>query len=67
MMILHHVLNDVTLAFEVLDFGHFGEFWQELELLAEWGVDDLAVGTVVELCADVVLDEDVDLGVGVDR
>jgi hypothetical protein len=54
MMVLHHVLNDVALAFEVFDFGHLGKFGLELELFAQRGVDDLAVGAVVELGADVV-------------
>ena len=47
MMVLHHVLNYVALAFEVFDFGHLGEFGRQLELLANGRVDDFAVGSIV--------------------
>jgi hypothetical protein len=65
-MIFHHVLNYVALAFQVLDFCHFGVFGQQFKFLAQRGVDNLAVGPIVELSADIVLDQDVDFGVRVD-
>ena len=63
MMIFHHVLNDVALALQILDFGHFGVFGQQFEFLAQRGVDNLAVGPIVEFSADIVLDQDVYFGV----
>lgn len=63
MMIFYHILDDVALALQILDFGHFGVFGQQFEFLAQRGVDNLAVGPIVEFSADIVLDQDVDFGV----
>jgi hypothetical protein len=65
-MIFHHVLDYVALAFQVLYFGHFCVFGQQFEFLTQRWVDNLAVGPIVELSADIVLDQDVDFGVWVD-
>lgn len=66
MTVLHHVLDDMRLALVELDPGEsLILFVLKRQVLAEL-VDELAMCTVVVLCPDVALYQNIDLYRGVD-
>jgi hypothetical protein len=56
----------MAFAFEILDSSILFELLRDLEFLSHRG-NDLTMSSIVKFSADVVLDQNIYFGVGVDR
>jgi hypothetical protein len=65
MLILHHILDNVAFALDILHFGKLFIFFWNLQIFTKRRRNDFAVSSIVQLSTDVVLDKNIDFSVGV--